>query len=280
MSVIFAAFGADKALLEEFLAFQAHQSRQQDEYHSDVSEAAPDHCAQAPPLGAHPTTYTLETMTSVAGACSGTRLLHLADLLTYPTGPRTAIRPAHLVLNNAQTLQYCHRAHAWPILGLYAPPFDSTVFVTVCPSAYIPHSLPLLATPPRLLGEHLPPPERRPEPATPAVPAIPVIFASSVALQDEVVNISSSDLPEPGSSDPTDGANVDTTPNTAGLHVVRTCRTKVNIAAAPPPSKPHKQKRRILYPVNWSALHRLIHFLFGSLTFELLATVIQATNDT
>ncbi|KAG9074828.1 hypothetical protein FS749_013575 [Ceratobasidium sp. UAMH 11750] len=40
-TVIFAAFGADKALLEEFLAFQAHQLRQQDEHDSDVSEAAP-----------------------------------------------------------------------------------------------------------------------------------------------------------------------------------------------------------------------------------------------
>ncbi|KAG8720479.1 hypothetical protein FRC08_000127 [Ceratobasidium sp. 394] len=40
-AAIFAAFGADKALLEEFLTFWAHQSRQQDEHHSDVPEAVP-----------------------------------------------------------------------------------------------------------------------------------------------------------------------------------------------------------------------------------------------
>ncbi|KAG9097154.1 hypothetical protein FS749_006952 [Ceratobasidium sp. UAMH 11750] len=82
-----------------------------------------------------------------------------------------------------------------------------------------------------------PPPEPEPEPesepatpptpavpaipAAPTIPTVPAVPASNVTPQDEVMNISSSDPPEPGSShtpitvsssDPADSANIDATP--------------------------------------------------------------------
>ncbi|KAG9095388.1 hypothetical protein FS749_010546 [Ceratobasidium sp. UAMH 11750] len=87
--------------------------------------------------------------------------------------------------------------------------------------------------------EHEHEPEPEPERAAPTVPAIPT---SNIAPQDEVINISSSDPPEAGSSrapitvsssDPPDGANVDATPNTAGLRVVHARKMKVPVPPAP-----------------------------------------------
>ncbi|KAG9097600.1 hypothetical protein FS749_005931 [Ceratobasidium sp. UAMH 11750] len=108
--------------------------------------------------------------------------------------------------------------------------------------------------PPEPEPEPEPKPEHEPEPeperAAPTVLAIPT---SNVAPQDEVINISSSNPPEAGSScapitvsssDPPDGANVDAAPNTAGLCVVCTCRMNVKVPPPPPPKKPAGRKQK------------------------------------
>ncbi|KAG8686265.1 hypothetical protein FRC08_012652 [Ceratobasidium sp. 394] len=116
-AAVFTAMEADEALYKEFLAsgLAKHANRTNIIWaclrqRQRVSQTA---VPAAPLLGACPTPYVLETMTSVGGACSVMLPLHLVDLLTYPTGLRAAIQPAHL---DAPVLSpYTHVANPWPL---------------------------------------------------------------------------------------------------------------------------------------------------------------------